>query len=97
MDATFIGISNNLIKSDFDTELLKLFQIENLERLTDHVAGFIGCDPFRAELAKIQDDLDKYNVFQMKSEELMQDSKQNDNNNDKGSFNFIEKMQNKWI
>jgi len=74
MDTTFLNISNSLIKSDFDTQILNLFQIENLDNLTNHVASFIGCDPFRAELSRIQEDLDKYNAFQKRSEELMQDS-----------------------
>jgi hypothetical protein len=63
MDMSFLEISNNLVKSDFDQEVLDLFQIEDLDTITNQVTAFIGCDPFRAELAKHQSDLEKYKEF----------------------------------
>ena len=68
MDTSFLDISNNLVKSDFDQSILNLFQIDNLNNLTDHVAAFIGCDPFRAELSKLHEDLEKYKTFQNRSD-----------------------------
>ena len=96
MDTSFLDISCSLVKSDFDTQILQLFKIENLDNIADHAAAFIGCDPFRAELSKIQEDLEKYKALQMRSDELIQDSLQNDAENHSASLEFISKMQAKW-
>ena len=97
MDTSFLDISNNLVKSDFNQSILDLFQIKELGNITDHVAAFIGCDPFRAELSRLQDDLEKFKEFQIKNDELVQDSLNNEEGNQAASIEFINKMKTKWI
>ena len=50
LDNSFLSMSKNLIETDFDLDLLKLFKIDNLDNMSDHVAAFTGCEPFRKEI-----------------------------------------------
>ena len=68
LDNSFLAMSKNLIETDFDLDLLKLFKIDNLDSMSDHVAAFTGCEPFRKEILNITTDIEKYTDFKKRAE-----------------------------
>lgn len=78
LDNSFLAMSKNLIETDFDLDLLKLFKIDNLDSMSDHVAAFTGCEPFRKEILNITTDIEKYTDFKKRAEQLTEDTLKND-------------------
>ena len=62
-----------------------------------HDKNFTFKCSFVGESTRFSQDLDKYKEFQTKTEELVQDSKNNEEGNQGASTEFINKMKNKWI
>ena len=63
MYTTFWKITKDLVDSDTDFHMLKIFNVHDINPVMQHLISFIGCEPFIKEIKKIKGDIEKYSQF----------------------------------
>ena len=63
MHTTFWKITKDLANSDVNKDMLKIFDIDQVESTMRHLISFIGCEPFLKEVKRIQPDIERYQDF----------------------------------